>query len=93
MEDLKESGTGREDNLKKHNSIYWKCFSQVQAARLLKVLDTADIIVQHRGETGRLIDSRNWSVRGPYPGYKKDQEAWIAGKTLGKNEYFVIRTP
>ncbi len=79
--------------MKKQNSIYWKCFTVTEATRLLRILDTAEIIIQHRGETGRLLDSKNWSVRRPYPGYKKDQGAWIAGKTLGKNEYFVIRTP
>ena len=79
--------------MKKQNSIYWKCFSLVQASRLLKVLDTADIIVQHRGETGRLLDSKNWAVRGSYPGYKNDQMTWLVGRTLGKNECIVIRTP
>lgn len=79
--------------MKKQNSIYWKCFTVTAAVRLLKVLSTADIIIQHRGETGRLVDSKNWSVRGSYPGYQEDQRIWLVGKTLKQDEYFVIRTP
>lgn len=79
--------------MKKQNSIYWTCFTITHAIRLLKVLHTSDIIIQYRGETGRLVDSKNWSIKGAYPGYEKDQELWLKSITLRMKECIVIRTP
>ena len=80
--------------MKKQNSIYWKCATGYAAIQLLKALDSSNIIIQHRGETGRLLDSKNCVLRGPYPGHKKDQIEWVKQRiTLRFDEYIVIKTP
>ena len=79
--------------MKKQNSIHWTCFTVTHAVRLLKVLHTSGIIIQHRGETGRLVDSKNWSIKGAYPGYENDQVLWLKSKTLRMKECIIIRTP
>lgn len=77
--------------MKKQNSIYWKCITGYDTIKLLKALCTRDIIIQHKGKSHRLIDSKNFGTACGFS-YQKEQIDWVRKQVLKFGEYFVIRT-